>query len=112
MTVKTEYRTYQDCFLDLDRYRADRTLAINIYNETDGHIATITKCLDTPGNARNESYIDENNCPWAADFIKAYNLGEHTGKWVQSGYCTYPLYRFNMDELKKYVADMKNACIE
>ena len=102
MTVKTEYGTYKDCVLALGDYLADNALSISIWNATDGAIATITKCLDVHDIAENESFVDTNNCPWAEDFIKEYHLGEFAGIYGMNGYCTYPLYRFNADELKKY----------
>lgn len=107
MTVKTEYGTYEDCVLVLWNYWTDNTLSISILNATDGAIATITKCLNDSSNAENESFVDTNNCPWALDFIEEYHLGEFTGMHGKSGYCTYPLYRFNMDELRKYDVSSK-----
>lgn len=45
------------------------------------------------------AYVDTNNCPWATDFIEKYKLGEWTGKIRRSGYCAYPLYRFDLNRL-------------
>lgn len=46
------------------------------------------------------AFVDTNNCPWAEDFIEQNNLGEPVGYECRSGFCTYPLYRFNLDELE------------
>lgn len=104
MRVKTEYATYEDCHLNVDRYTADYSLAIMIYNEEDGPIANLTKCLPSNGFVGDDtkSFVDTNNCPWAEDFIKEYHLGAPTGLFEYSGYCAYPLYKFNLDELEKY----------
>ena len=45
------------------------------------------------------AYVDTNNCPWAEDFIKENGLGEFTGKICRSGFCEYPLYKFNMEKI-------------
>jgi len=50
----------------------------------------------------NQSYIDENNCPWAMDFIETYNLGWATGNVGFSGYCMYPVVEWNLEELELY----------
>lgn len=49
-----------------------------------------------------EAYIDTNNFPAAEELIEKYDLGKFTGRYGYSGFCTYPLYKFNMLELKKH----------
>lgn len=46
------------------------------------------------------AFVDVNNAPWAEKFIQENNLGIHLGMYVQSGYVSYPLYKFNLDKLK------------
>lgn len=47
------------------------------------------------------AYVDTNNMPDAERFITENGLGEFTGKTKDSGYCTYPLYKFNLDKLEE-----------
>lgn len=101
MTVKTQFRTYEGCWLQTDHYLADSSLVIDIVNPDD-HIARITTCLDRLTVHEDEAYVDTNNCPWAEDFIHRYRLGEDTQICAQSGFCTYPLYKFNMDRIKEF----------
>lgn len=42
----------------------------------------------------NHAYVDTNNMPSAIKFIEENALGEFTGMAKQSGFCTYPLYKF------------------
>lgn len=42
----------------------------------------------------NHAYVDTNNMPNAEDFINKNKLGEFTGKYKNSGFCWYPLYKF------------------
>ena len=102
MSVNTDYGTYSNCMISVEHYIADDSLAIEIVNDTDGCIARITVCLNQKGIGEDCAFVDTNNCPWAEDFIEAYGLGTYTGESRISGFCTYPLYRFNMEELKKY----------
>lgn len=71
LKVKTEWAVYKDCFLQVARYQADNSRAIEIWNNEDGPIARITVCIAGSGLAEDETVIDTNNCPWAMEFIKA-----------------------------------------
>lgn len=51
---------------------------------------------------KNEAYVDTNNMPNAEQFIREYRLGKPTGETARSGYCTYPLYKFDMEQIAKY----------
>lgn len=102
MECKTLFQTYRNVYLFTERYIADNSLFIEIISEEDEPIAVITVCLVDESLESNESYIDTNNCPWALDFIQEYQLGEITGRTRQSGYCTYPSVKFNIDKLKQY----------
>jgi len=103
MMIETKYRTYENVFLRVEHYIADSSLCILLYNRDYAAIAKLTTCLDDKSLNDNEAYIDTNNCPWAIDFINKYKLGELTGKKRVSGYCTYPVARFDMDEIEKHV---------
>lgn len=54
--------------------------------------------LDKP----NQAFIDINNLENAIEFIKKYRLGKIVNR-ASSGYCTYPVVEFNMEEVEKYV---------
>lgn len=45
--------------------------------------------------------VDVNNCPWAPKFIEENKLGVPLGLEVKSGFCSYPVYKFNLDMLDK-----------
>lgn len=102
MTMKTSYGIYDEVELRVSRYMADDSIAIMAENQQDGPIATITVCLCDRWLGENEGYVDTNNCPWALDFIKKYKLGAPTGRTRQSGFCTYPAVKFDMEQLKLY----------
>lgn len=56
---------------------------------------TLTVCLGPMDKNDNVTFVDTNNNPEAESFIKKNRLGKDTGRQASSGYCVYPLYRFN-----------------
>lgn len=100
--VITEFTTYPGCHIQQERYQADGSLALELWNEEDGPIARLTTCLLDRNLAEDEAYIDLNNCPWAMPLIEKYGLGKPTGRIGHSGYCTYPVVKFDMDVLAQH----------
>lgn len=49
-----------------------------------------------------EACVDENNLPGAVAFIMENSLGHFTGKSVHSGYCIYPIFKFDMEKLERH----------
>ena len=101
MTVETTFGTYKGVFLKTGRYMTDDSVAIQLENVQDGPIARITVCLSDRSLEDGEAYIDTNNCPWAVDFIEKEGLGKRTGRSGRSGYCTYPVVKFDMEKVKE-----------
>ena len=92
----------------LQRYSIDNTLAIQLWCYDEGYpepFATLTKNVQDPFLEENEAYVDVNNCPWAEELIKKYNLGNPTGERMQPAWVSYPKYQFNLEELKKYIGE-------
>lgn len=103
LEVKTEWAVYKDCFLQVARYQADNSRAIEIWNNEDGPIARITVCIAGSGLAEDETVIDTNNCPWAMELIKQHGFGQATGRMVRSGYCTYPVVKLDIEKIGEYL---------
>ena len=103
LEVKTEWAVYKDCFLQVARYQADNSRAIEIWNNEEGPIARITVCITGSGLAEDETVIDTNNCPWAMEFIKQHGFGQATGRMVRSGYCTYPVVKLDIEKIGEYL---------
>lgn len=100
-----------ECYLILNRYKADNTLAIDLVS-TDGEpITRLTVCVNPTylsfSGITNMAFVDVNNNPTAMNFIDEYKLGEPVRikdkiAIYKSGFCEYPLYKFDIDELRKY----------
>ena len=102
--VKTLYENYE-VTIKTNHYCADDSLYVGLVDVEDGSpVATLTVCLgDAPkgDDGVEYAYIDTNNCPWGEKFVEDNDLGEFTGMIGHSGFCSYPLYAFDIDALKK-----------
>ena len=49
----------------------------------------------------NEAILDTNNLPEVVDLFLKYKLGHEVGM-VYQGFCSYPIFEIDFDELKKY----------
>lgn len=94
-TVYTEYETYEHCTYSKRQY-GNKHIAIQLYCE-EGPLATLT--TNIPGieaYPRNFSCVDTNNCPWGENLVDELGIGKPTGWYLRSGFCTYPVYEFNI----------------
>lgn len=103
LEAKTEWAVYKNCFLQVGRYQADNSRAIEIWNREDGPIARITVYITGSMLAEDETVLDTNNCPWAVEFVESNGLGENTGRTVRSGYCVYPVVKLNVEKIGEYL---------
>ena len=89
----------------IDRYSNNDNLAIlAMCKDEDGFVepyGNLTVNIEKL-NKDNWGCVDTNNWRDAIDLIEQNKLGTPTGMVLQSGYCTYPVYEFDMNELKKY----------
>ena len=54
--------------------------------------------------AKNCTYIDTNNCPFAEQLLEC-GIARNTGFTKESGFCKYPLWEFKEDFLKEHGAE-------
>lgn len=91
---------------DIDKYSYTNNLYVGMIcwdNEYPEPWGDLTVNLDCECD-ENCSYIDTNdNGNDIVDWLIENNLGELTGRKESSGFCTYPEFRFNIEELKKYI---------
>lgn len=97
--VETEFGTY-NVSIETSAYYCGDNLAIRLITEDGEPFAILSVNLPEWTLPNNIAFVDTNNCPWAEKFISDNKLGRPTGITGTSGYCTYPLYRFDMEKLK------------
>ena len=85
----------------IEHYSNNDSLAICLETDEGEPFDTITvNLMESSFIGENQAFIDTNNCSWAEKFIKKYKLGKPTGIMGYSGYCSYPLYEFNLEAFK------------
>ena len=97
--------------LQLTRYRNDNSLTITAMRYEEEYqywepYATLTVNLnydDCDPAPEDCAYLNTNNNPGVEEFVNENKLGEFTGIRKQSGYCTYPLYRFDMAKIRSII---------
>lgn len=99
--VETDFGTYE-VELGVSEYLNNGSLAIELIDaEERGPFAILTVNIEEKGADKETAYVDINDCPWAQKFIEDNELGEFTGKYGRSGFCVYPLYKFNLNKIKE-----------
>ena len=98
--VKTEFGDYKVKVVK-DKYMNNDALALLLLEEDGEEFAVLTVNIDGVAHD-NLSYVDTNNSKWAIEFIEENKLGEDTGEIGFSGYCVYPLFKFNEDKITSY----------
>ena len=99
-----DYYVKENVYLSIGKYSHKNNLAIMMVcadSDWPEPFANLTVNLPDHDLPDDLAFIDTNNLRTAFDFILKYNLGELVG-FGQSGFCTYPLIKFNLDEVKKY----------
>lgn len=90
----------------INSYASNGNLAIEMFcwdNEFPEPWSILTVNLDVKCKS-NCAFIDtNNNGDSILDWLKENKLGKLTGYYEYSGFCLYPEFIFDMDEIQKYV---------
>jgi hypothetical protein len=90
---------------EVHKYAYGNGLAI-VMNCEDGPYATLTVNLEDEPTSGDRAFVDVNNLsPEILTWIKKNNLGLPTGRQGFSGYCIYPEYEFNLEEINKHLTE-------
>ena len=104
LVVHSFYSIPTEVTIELGKYGTNNSLAISLWCD-EGPFARLTVNLPGAKPPIPYAYVDTNNCPWAVEFIKKYKLGEDTDMLGHSGYCSYPLYKFDLERLQQIEKD-------
>lgn len=86
----------------IDHYQADNSLYVGVLDTRENEpYADLTVCLNDSTLGKDEAYVDTNNCPSAIKLIDEYKMGKPTGKVGKSGFCEYPVYKFDLTKIKE-----------
>ncbi len=84
------------------KYTSNDTLAVLMFEKGTGdEFGVITVNLDGYDALCDDTtaYLDTNNFPDIREFLEDNNLASYAGFDGQSGYCTYPLYMFDITKI-------------
>lgn len=85
--------------LQFSKYTVNDKLAVQLIDAAApwSPFATLTVNLSDPRQNDTLAFVDTNNCPWAEEFLADNHIAENTGISMPSGFCMYPLYKFNKE---------------
>lgn len=101
-----------DITLEISHYQINDNLAIQMWCWDESEVfpepwSMLTVNL-TKKCKSNCAFIDiNNNGSNIMEWLEKNNLGRPTGNYEVSGYCIYPEFEFNMEEVNKYVEEIK-----
>ena len=94
-----------DVSLYVGEYRNNGRLAIILIDGEGEDFADLTVNLSDERCPEGCAFLDTNNLPSAEDFVERNGLGEFTGYWGHSGFCSYPMYRFDTERIGKVTSE-------
>ncbi len=101
--ITTAYARYEGCTLTSAAYANNGHIYIGIENE-EGPIANLTVNISgIEAYPQDCGAVDTNNFPEAVELIARLGIGTLVG-YGASGFCTYPIYRFDTEAVARYVA--------
>ena len=81
-------------------YVDNETLAVVLVEkDTFEPFADITVNLPISMATKTLAYVDTNNSEWVEKFLKDNKIAKPTGEYGFSGFCSYPLYEFDLTKL-------------
>ncbi len=106
MLALNAYGSNHSMYFELANYSENGNLYVGLVSNDEGYYSpwqNLTVNLSVPCKA-NCAFIDiNNNENEIIDWLEQNNLGHCTGNMMPSGWCVYPEFEFNMDELMKHV---------
>ena len=96
------YNKEWDLTLVRSHYLYGGVLAV-IAVEPNGECFTVltVNIEDFPTKDSSYAFVDTNNNPWAEQFLVENEIATPVGFSVPSGYCMYPLYKFDLSKIKE-----------
>lgn len=94
--------------ISVNRYDKNRGLSVELYkypNENDdAYFGSVT--INLPAGAPEHcAFVDTNKMSGVLPFLKEYGLAAPLPIVAESGFCTYPLFVFNIEKLREYAPE-------
>lgn len=103
LELKTRFGTTEKIILEVNSYADNKSLCVGMtavtYGEPEPYGNATVNLEGTPPPYC--AFVDTNNMPGLEEFLAEHRLAEFTGLKQESGFCSYPLYMFNAEKLRK-----------
>lgn len=93
-----------ECYIEINSYASNGNMAV-ILRVAEGHLQDAhygTATVNLHPLDDNCGFLDYNNMPLIPGIFERLGIAKPTGIKAQSGYCSYPLYQFDMAKLREY----------
>ena len=101
LTVDTEEKRYNDCYLKVKNVGHEDSLLVELYSKSEGFIAL----LSNPGirtTAQDEGLLCTTNYPWAMKFLTENNFAETLAFAETLFERRYLHVKYNREKMKEY----------
>lgn len=107
LELKTQFGTTENVTLTVNTYVDNKSLYVGMTTEEDGFPepygdVTVNLLASVPPYC---AFVDTNNMPELEDFLVENGIAEFTGIEQRSGYCSYPLYLFDVEKMRGLCPD-------
>ena len=85
--------------IEKETYANNGTLALILVEKSGEPFADITVNLPFSELDEDEAYVDTNNLPNIGKWLEANKIAKKTEIVGHSGYCTYPVYKFDLKKI-------------
>ena len=107
LELKTQFGTTENVTLTVNTYVDNKSLYVGMATAEDGvpepyGDVTVNLLSSVPAYC---AFVDTNNMPELEDFLVGNGIAEFTGIQQRSGYCSYPLYLFDVEKMRELCPD-------
>lgn len=107
LELKTHFGTTENVTLTVNTYVDNNSLYVGMTTIEDGFPelygdVTVNLLSSMPPYC---AFVDTNNMPELEDFLVKNGIAEFTGLAQTSGFCSYPLYQFNVEKMRGLCPD-------
>lgn len=112
--IKDAWQGKENVFLRVGRYADRDRMYVGLVCEDGEPYDDLTVNLPDVPMAEAQACLNTNHLPYAVEFVEKYHLAVKSGLLVKSGFCTYPVYLFDLERLREFdpegVADYEASC--
>ena len=107
LELKTRLGTTENVTLTVNTYMDNNSLYVGMITAEDGFVepygdVTVNLLSSVPPYC---AFVDTNNMPELENFLVKNGIAEFTGIQQRSGYCSYPLYLFDVEKMRELCPD-------